>query len=138
MSTTILEYFEALERLKNGSSKRLPRGTKITNDSVAMEAGRAKGSIKKSREVFAELIEAIDEAALQQAKPKSDDKSKFEELKKKVEQYRKLYETSLSREVMLIEKIDQLGIELAKYKKVYGQNVRRINPQSRSEAVLDT
>ena len=66
------DYFAALERLKKGTSKIVPKGTKITNDAVALEAGRGKGSIKKSRLVFADLIAAIDEAAKTQASPVRD------------------------------------------------------------------
>lgn len=61
------DYFAALERLKKGTSKKVPKGTRITNDAVALEAGRGKGSIKKSRLVFADLIAAIEEAARAQA-----------------------------------------------------------------------
>jgi len=35
----------------------------ITNDQVSLEAGRGRGSIKKSRPVFAELISAIEKAS---------------------------------------------------------------------------
>lgn len=44
--STILDYFEALERLKSGSPINVPKGTKITNDSVALEAGRKKGALR--------------------------------------------------------------------------------------------
>ena len=63
MSDTLNVYFEALERLKKGRPTSVPKGTRITNDAVAIEAGRGKGSIKKSRAVFRALIEAIAQAA---------------------------------------------------------------------------
>ena len=63
------EYFAALERLKAGRAKVVPKGSKITKDAVSVEAGRGKGSIKKSRGVFADLIGAIDLAAAEQSMP---------------------------------------------------------------------
>ena len=39
----LLDYFDALERLKSGKPINVPKGTKITNDSVALEAGRKRG-----------------------------------------------------------------------------------------------
>jgi polyhydroxyalkanoate synthesis regulator phasin len=63
----ITDYFAALERLQAGRPVRVSKGTRITNDAVALEAGRGKGTIKKSRPVFAALIEAIDVAADAQA-----------------------------------------------------------------------
>jgi hypothetical protein len=35
------------------------KGSKVNNDNVALEAGRKRGSIKKSRESFLELIGEI-------------------------------------------------------------------------------
>jgi hypothetical protein len=61
------DYFAALERLKSGRPIIVPKGTRITNDAVALEAGRGKGTIKKSRPVFAKLIAAVEEAAKEQA-----------------------------------------------------------------------
>lgn len=110
------EYFEALERLKNNKPERVPKGTKITNDAVAIEAGRKKGSIKKSREIFTDLIITIDEASQKQNKPKLDEKAKLEKAKNKAENYRSLYEAALSRELMLIRENAELKKELLKLK----------------------
>ena len=66
MSEMLGEYFEALERLKQGKPLHVSVGIKISNDSVALEAGRNKGAIKKSRSIFADLIVAIDMAANEQ------------------------------------------------------------------------
>ena len=57
MNDTLQEYFEALERLKSNNPINVLKNSKINNDSVALEAGRKRGSIKKSREIFAELME---------------------------------------------------------------------------------
>ena len=58
------EYYAALERLKANKPTSLAKGSAINNDTVALEAGRKRGSIKKSR--HAALIEAI-ELAVQKA-----------------------------------------------------------------------
>ena len=55
------EYYAALARLKNNKPTILPKGSAINNDTVALEAGRKRGSIKKSR--HAALIEAIEPVA---------------------------------------------------------------------------
>ena len=55
------EYNAALERLKANKPNILAKGSAINNDTVALEAGRKRGSIKKSR--HAALVEAIEFAA---------------------------------------------------------------------------
>jgi len=57
------DYYAALERLKANKPTILAKGSAINNDTVALEAGRKRGSIKKSR--HAVLIEAIEQAAQQ-------------------------------------------------------------------------
>ncbi len=95
------EYYAALERLKVNKPSILPKGSTINNDTVALEAGRKRGSIKKSR--YAALVEAIELAAqaagqnvlspaqrIKQAKSKTKAvKSDYEQLK---EDYEKLLE----------------------------------------------
>lgn len=95
------EYYAALERLKANKPIILPKGSAINNDTVALEAGRKRGSIKKSR--HAALIKAIEQAAqavgqnvlsptqrIEQAKTKTKAvKSDYEQLK---EDYEKLLE----------------------------------------------
>ena len=91
------DYYAALERLKANKPIVLPKGSAINNDTVAMEAGRKRGSIKKSR--HAALIEAIEQAAqaagqnvlsptqqIEQAKTKTKAvKSDYEQLKEDYE-----------------------------------------------------
>lgn len=43
------EYYAALERLKVNKPTIITKGSAINNDTVALEAGRKRGSIKKSR-----------------------------------------------------------------------------------------
>lgn len=57
------KYAQALQRL-------VERGAKINNDTVAVEAGSGRGSIKKSRSAYGDLISAIEHAAQKQVEAK--------------------------------------------------------------------
>jgi len=110
---TVVEYFNALERLVAGKPTRVPKGTKITNDAVALEAGRGKGSIKKSRPVFASLIEAIDQAAAKQATGANQDKERLDKAKTSAADYRQQLEAALAREVSLLKELYEVRKQLA-------------------------
>lgn len=113
MTQPLADYFEALERLKTGRSVHVPKGTKITNDAVALEAGRGKGSIKKSRPVFFDLIQSIDAAAAEQAKGANLQKEKLNKAKLSAVQYRRELEAALAREVSLLYELYELKKQLA-------------------------
>ena len=109
MNKAMKEYFEALERLKNNEPINVPFGTTISNDTVALEAGRKRGTIKKSRASFDELIEAINKAI------ENNDrglKKKAKSTKKEVNEYKRLYEEALARELMYLERINELEKQL--------------------------
>lgn len=108
---SIDEYFEALERLKNNKPIRVPIGSKINNDFVSLEAGRKKGTIKKSRAIFDELIEEIKRVSEKDIKHEKELKKKILRYKEKYLEYRKLYEEALNRELMLLEKINQFELK---------------------------
>ncbi|MCY4746558.1 hypothetical protein NYO99_16365 [Pelomonas sp. UHG3] len=108
MSDAIVAYFEALERLKK-------RGAKINNDTVAIEAGNKKGSIKRSRPVFEELIKAIDEAAAEQVAKRAQPEAKLVQLRDEKKTLRQLLDESIEREINLIDEIYTLKAQLAAY-----------------------
>lgn len=110
--TTLKEYHEALGRLKKGLPKKVAKGSRINNDTVAQEAGRRKGSIKKSRPVFAELIEAIKAASSEQTEPARDHKSQVDRLVAIARKHQEAYEVSLMRELSLRRMLDQLIKEM--------------------------
>lgn len=120
MNNSLNDYFEALERLKKNESKIVPVGTKITNNAVALEAGRQKGSIKKSRAVFHDLILVIEVAANEQAKFLNRPDEKLEKIKNAAAYYKKVWEESLAREVSLLNEVFELKKELSK---LNGSNV---------------
>mgnify|MGYP001390844313 CR=1 FL=1 len=110
--TPLDDYFAALQRLALGKPKIVKKGIRITNDAVALEAGRGKGSIKKSRAMFAELILAIDAAAKDQNDPKIQSKIKLERAKSEVDFYRKALEAALGREVSLVKELYEVKQKL--------------------------
>lgn len=105
MSDILKEYFEALERLRNGRPVIVPKGARITNDSVSLEAGRKKGTIKKSRQIFAELIKAIDAAKGEESKPEDEMRARLDAARADVTRYRTLWEEALAREVSLLKQL---------------------------------
>jgi hypothetical protein len=134
MSNVMTEYFEALERLKKGTNRIVPNGTKITNDSVALEAGRKKGGIKKSRPVFAVLIAEIDAAASKQAQPVNDAKSKLKAARDEVARYRALWFDALSREQSLVKQLWDERMEWAKKEAALtGEKVTSIHAKRRQK-----
>lgn len=122
---TMLEYFEALDRLKRNEPIRVAKGTRISNDSVSLEANRLKGSIKKSRPIFSKLIEAISTAAAEQEKRLGPThKESINALKEEKERFKILYCESLNREVLLLDRLEQLEDELEKYRSGKVTNIK--------------
>lgn len=62
--SAVNDYLAALDRMINGCPEIVPVGCAINNDTVALEAGRKRGSIKRKR--YPDLCRAIDEAAERQ------------------------------------------------------------------------
>lgn len=105
MADILQDYFDALERLKHGKPVNVPKGTTITNDSVSLEAGRKKGTIKKSRPVFSDLIEVINAAANVESKPADEMRERLDQAKAEAAKYRTLWEEALAREVSLVKEL---------------------------------
>lgn len=136
MQLALEEYYSALERLKNGSTTVVPKGTKITNDSVSLEAGRKKGSIKRSRSQFVGLIAAIEAAGeLQKQSPAQELGAKLAKFKDDASNYRALYEAALAREQSLAAELFDIKVKLAQ---INGENVIPIrHARSRKEDDYD-
>ncbi len=114
MNEFLTDYYSALGRLVANKPNTVAKGTKITNDSVALEAGRKKGSIKKSRPVYSELISHIKDAHNKKLKSKSVDKEKLIKAKVKSEKYKKLWEDSMAGEISLLYEVHQLKEQISK------------------------
>ena len=99
------DYLAALNRLVAGNPVRQPKGSPINKDTVALEAGRSRGSIKKSRLAHKELIQKIAEAALAAKVNKPSNKTLLAEARSKASHYRNLYHSMLAKELMYIEQL---------------------------------
>lgn len=130
MTKQIDEYYAALLRLKSDKPVRVPKGTKITNDAVALESGRGKGSIKKSRPIYLGLIEDINIAAENQEKNFNQEKAKLHKAKASADQYREQLEEALAREVSLLYELYELKKQLSK---ITGVNVLPIRGNYQTE-----
>ena len=127
MADILKDYFDALERLKNGRPDNVRKGTKINNDNVSLEAGRKKGSIKRSRPIFAPLIAAIDLAAKENGDPIDEAKEQLIKAKAEAASYRKRWEESLCREVSRFKQLwDEREAWAKKEAALTGQKVSSI------------
>lgn len=122
---TLDEYFMALERLIAGQPINIAKGYKITNTSVALEAGRTKGSIKKSRAIFRALIDAIQAAGNSQSKDKNLVRLSLDKYKARCHQLRDERDGAIAREISLLYEVYRLKQEL---KALTGQNILPIRP----------
>jgi hypothetical protein len=113
------DYYEALERLKANKPEILTKGSyKINKDTVALEAGRKRGSIKPSREQFTDLIHKIDEVG-RAYNNKALDKLKITEAlaaryKHERDDIQSDYFAALNREMMLIRRLGDLEKQINK------------------------
>ncbi len=128
MNQTIVEYFEALDRLIAGEPRILTKDATITNDAVALEAGRGKGSIKKSRPIFADLIVAIDRAAQDRANTRNSERANIRKLNDTMKSYRAKWEDAIAREICLLFEVYELKQRL---RTLDGGSVLPIRPSAR-------
>ncbi len=106
------EYFSALDRLKKNTPVRLPKGTAISKDTVAMEAGRKRSSIKRSRSVFEPLIAEIELAVATQNSSQHKARDSIDKVKAEKKHYQLLYHQALNRELMLVKRLADLESRL--------------------------
>ena len=110
------DYYEALQRLIENRPLNVPKGSKINNDTVALEACRKRGSIKKSRQGFEQLINDIFTAEEKRTQGARKLQDKLEKTKQDKINIEVLYNESLNRELMYLETINELEKEIKKYK----------------------
>ena len=111
------EYYAALERLKANKPTVLPKGSAINNDTVAFEAGRKRGSIKKSR--YAALVEAIELAAIDAEQNVLSPTQQVEKAKSKTKAVKTDYEQLKEDYEKLLEKCNSLLLENFELKKTH-------------------
>lgn len=103
------DYYAALERLKANKPNVLPKGSAINNDTVALEAARKRGSIKKSR--HAALVEAIELAAQEVGQNILSPTQQVEKAKSKTKAVKTDYEQLKEDYEKLLEKCNSLLLE---------------------------
>lgn len=107
--------YEALSRLEDDRPLRIPKGSKINYDNVALEMGLKKGAIKKGRG-YDEFRLAIDEAAKrQQARITPADR--LREAKSLASKYQTLWEQSIGRELCLARQVRDLSNQVEELEK---------------------
>ena len=106
--SAISEYYDALDRLLNGKPKVVSKSSKINLDTVALEAGRKRGSIKKSRSSFAGLIADVEAAARNSIPVERDLSERLRATKVAYKELKLKYLKSLNREVVLSNRIREL------------------------------
>lgn len=109
-SDGIFQLFEALMRLAQGRTIRVPNETSITLKSVALEAGKSPGITKKQRPVYAELIKEIKRCAAEQKErgnPQKQVNEATRRWKEEAERSKNLYHQSLARELLLLHQLDE-------------------------------
>jgi hypothetical protein len=123
MSKALLNLNEALNRLVSNTPIRVPKGSKINNDTVALEAGLKRGAVKRSRPELAEFLDNIKEAeARRLGKEYSKKNSKIVmqhetlKLKQLLKQLQEKYDTQLSQINSLIFENHRLKQELEQFK----------------------
>ncbi|MGK5071043.1 hypothetical protein [Janthinobacterium sp. RT4P48] len=107
-------YFEALDRLKAGKPQNVAKGTKISNDAVSLEAGRKKGSIKKSRLGFTRLIADIDIAAAAAGSPLKTQTQIADKARRKIRDLQVELDAALGREQSLLMELFEVRTKLNK------------------------
>ena len=130
VSNHISLYFDALQRIVEGKPVRVDIGTAITLNAVSLEAGRSLGSIKKSRPIYAKLIESIMACAAKQNSSITSGRAiKDAARRTRVEsdKWKDLYHQSLARELMLLHQLDEAEQLLHKSENIF-QFSRRIQP----------
>ena len=119
MSKALINLNEALNRLISNTPIRVPKGSKINNDTVALEAGLKRGAVKRSRPELAELLDDIKEAeAKRLGKEYSKKNSKIVmqtetlKLKQQLKELQDKYDTQLSQINSLIFENHRLKREI--------------------------
>lgn len=121
-SDAIFQYFKALQRLVEGKPILVDIGTTISLSSVALEAGKSAGSIKKQRPIYAELIKEVKRCASEQktrAQPNKKSNDAITRWKGEAANWKNLYHQSLARELMLLHQLDEAEHLLRSAENIY-------------------
>lgn len=107
---SMIDYFDAIERIETNKTIRIPPGSKVTYDNVSLEAGRQKGSLKKSRPEYDAVRAEVRAAASRQRKKNvlQLSKEKVLMLQKQIDMLEARLFESYNREVLLIARLHEM------------------------------
>lgn len=108
MSGDLKVYYDALDRLSRNRPEIVVRGSLITFDNVALEAGKSKGAIKANRAVYRKLRNDILLAKEAQNSPQVAVEYRLNSLKAEVYKYKQLYEEAIKREISLYRQLSDM------------------------------
>ncbi len=122
ITSTVKEYLDALERLKKNAPVRVPKGSPINKDQVALEAGRKRGTIR-NRPGFEQLIAEIESATRELSVPikkkrtqkNPNQSAEIEQLKRDLDVARSRYMSLLYLNAEMAKVIRKLGGEVPQY-----------------------
>lgn len=124
ISKTVQYYFAALDRLKQNVPIHIPKDGPINKDTVALEAGRKRGSIR-NRPGFEKLIADIKEAGekprpIKKQRTRQNPKQavEIEQLKRDLDIARSRYMSLLYLNAEMARTIRRLGGEVPKFGEV--------------------
>jgi len=119
------ELYDALLRLVSNTPERVPKGTKISRRTVALEAGKDPSLVKSDRDIYEILIADIEHyAAVQKEKSAKKNgqvtelKARVAKLRSEVERFEDLWKAALARELFLLEQLDEYEQRWKKYTNV--------------------
>lgn len=110
----ISEGFLALDRLLAGDPLRIKGAYKINNDTVAIEAGYPRGSIKKFNPAHALLIQSISVHYGKKFNTKDKPQQKLIKAKEEIKKLKIEIDAALGREAMYIKYVIELEAALRK------------------------
>ena len=117
MTKSEQNYRDAFERLKAGKPRLVNKSLPIAElDTVALEAGKKKGSLRKSQ--HRTLCDEILKYNVEETLLAKEIRLK-KEYKNGRDAYYKLWSESLARELMLIIRIEEVEKEIARIKQAY-------------------
>jgi len=116
------DYYDALERLKAGKPINVPVGSLINKDTVALEAGKKRGSIRNRSDEDSLLIQAIEFSAAQFNKKSKESssvkiknqKDKLDNKQEEIDNIKSQRDEAYSRYMSLLMHNYQLQRELRK------------------------
>lgn len=129
-------FRDAFERLKKGRTERMPKGTRVSQNNVAKEAGCIPSALRKSRfptliaEIQRWVAEVISTAAPSPHKTLVDQRKRNRTLREKIEALKTERDNALSLLVEADAKILELMFENADLHKKRPTNVQLISGKS--------